>query len=209
MVLSAVDLPGFCEHVMTKRNPEETNLRLLEAASTIIAERGVDALTLDAVAQAAGVSKGGLLHHFASKEALIARLIEYNFATFETDLAQSLDPGEPVGTPGRWTRAYVKVSFATAARASDIGVAFALMTRHRPDQVRTIAASSSRIWEELDHDGLDPVQSILIRSAADGVYYNEMTGNPPLPEPLRTRLYDALLDMTYVTTMITLEGTHP
>lgn len=181
-------------------------MRLLEAASTIIAEQGVDALTLDAVAQTAGVSKGGLLHHFASKEALIIRLIEYNFATFEADLAQSLDSKEPDGTPGRWTRAYIKVSFATAARASDIGVAFALMTRQNPDQVRTIATSSSRIWEELDHDGLDPVQSILIRSAADGVYYNEMIGNPPLPEPLRTDLYNALLQMTYSMTT-TLEGT--
>jgi AcrR family transcriptional regulator len=194
---------------MTKRNAEETSLRLLEAASTIIARQGVDALTLDAVAQAAGISKGGLLHHFSSKEALINRLIEYNVATFAEDLERTLDPDEPDGTPGRWTRAYIEVSFATDARASDIGVAFALMTRGNPDHVRCISAYSTRIWDELDRDGLDPVQGVLIRSAADGVYYNEMVGNPPLPEPLRTDLRDALIRMTYVKEPIAHEGTIP
>ncbi len=194
---------------MTKRNAEETVLRLLEAASTIIARQGVDALTLDAVAQAAGISKGGLLHHFASKEALINRLIEHNITTFADDLERAIAPDEPPGTPGRWTRAYILLSFATDARASDIGVAFALMTRGNPDQVTSVYSYATRIWEELDRDGLDPVQSALIRSAADGVYYNEMVGNPPLPDPLRTQLREALTRMTYSTTNIQHEGTIP
>jgi AcrR family transcriptional regulator len=194
---------------MTKRNPEETISRLLEAASTLIATQGVDALTLDAVAQAANVSKGGLLHHFASKEALITRLIEFNFATFEADLRAALEPEEAEGTPGRWTRAYIALCFATTARANDIGVAFALMTRRNPEQVNEIGTYTSRIWEELEHDGLDPVQSILIRSAADGVYYNDMVGNPPLAEALRTRLRDELVRMTYTTAMMSTEGTIP
>jgi hypothetical protein len=35
-----------------------------------------------------------------------------------------------------------------------------------------------------------------------------MTGNLPLPEPLRTELLNALLNMTHATTTITREGTH-
>ena len=194
---------------MTKRNAEETVLRLLEAASTIIARQGVDALTLDAVAQAAGTSKGGLLHHFASKESLINRLIEYNITTFADDLERAIAPDEPVATPGRWTRAYITLSFATDARASDLGVAFALMTRGNPDQVHSITTYTTRIWDELERDGLDPVLSALIRSSADGVYYNDMVGNPPLTEPLRTELREALLRMTYSMTTIEHEGTIP
>jgi hypothetical protein len=45
-------------------------------------------------------------------------------------------------------------------------------------------------------DGLDPVQAALIRSAVDGVYYNEIVGNPSLPEPLRSALFHRLLAMT-------------
>lgn len=38
--------------------------RLLAAASEIVEEEGVVKLTLEAVAQRAGMSKGGLLYHF-------------------------------------------------------------------------------------------------------------------------------------------------
>src|SRR5690242_2095382 len=41
--------------------------RILEAAERVVAEIGAARLTLDVVAQAAGVSKGGLLYHFPSK----------------------------------------------------------------------------------------------------------------------------------------------
>src|SRR5437764_4553603 len=95
------------------RNAEETRTRLLDAAGRVVVDQGVDALTLDAVAHGAGVSKGGLLHHFASKEALLGALIEHAFATYEIVIEQALDPAEEVGTPGRWTRAYIRSSFDT------------------------------------------------------------------------------------------------
>ncbi|EAE2866200.1 TetR family transcriptional regulator, partial [Listeria monocytogenes] len=49
---------------------------LLTAASEIVKEEGVVKLTLEAVAQRAGVSKGGLLYHYPSKEALIKGMVE-------------------------------------------------------------------------------------------------------------------------------------
>lgn len=189
-----------------KRNPEETRLRLLEAATRIVVEQGVDAFTLDAVAQAAGVSKGGLLHHFAAKETLILELIKHLLATFEAEMEQALDPAEPDGTPGRWTRAFVRLSFTTDERSRDLGVAFTLMMQRTPELVASVSGSFTRIWESLDHDGLDPLQSVLIRTAADGVYYNEIVGNPRMAEPLRTQLFNRLLDMTRALTTPSEEG---
>src|SRR5689334_2348972 len=53
---------------------------ILEAAEAVVAEAGAAHLTLDAVAARAGMSKGGLLYHYRSKEALLqgmlARLLE-------------------------------------------------------------------------------------------------------------------------------------
>ena len=49
--------------------------RVLDAYETLLIEAGPGAATLDAVAAAAGVSKGGLLYHFASKDALAAGLL--------------------------------------------------------------------------------------------------------------------------------------
>ena len=50
--------------------------RILEAASRVVSEIGAARLTLDAVAQGAGISKGGLLYHFPSKEALLSGLAQ-------------------------------------------------------------------------------------------------------------------------------------
>ena len=42
----------------------DTRRRLLDAATAVVRRDGARALTLDAVAAEAGVSKGGLLYHF-------------------------------------------------------------------------------------------------------------------------------------------------
>src|SRR5215213_3719844 len=50
--------------------------RVLDAYETLLIESGPGATTLDAVAAAADVSKGGLLYHFASKDALAEGLLQ-------------------------------------------------------------------------------------------------------------------------------------
>ena len=49
---------------------------MLDAFEQILLEEGERAATMDATARAAGVSKGGLLYHFASKDALAAGIVE-------------------------------------------------------------------------------------------------------------------------------------
>ena len=49
---------------------------ILDAAQRIAAERGAGRITLDEVARESGLSKGGLLYHFASKEALLQAMLE-------------------------------------------------------------------------------------------------------------------------------------
>ncbi len=49
---------------------------LLQAAESIVVEYGSAHLTLDAVAARAGVSKGGLIYHFPSKDSLLAAMID-------------------------------------------------------------------------------------------------------------------------------------
>ena len=53
-----------------------TRAALLRAAGREFAEHGFHQTTLDAVAAAAGVSKGALYHHFPSKEQLFLALLE-------------------------------------------------------------------------------------------------------------------------------------
>lgn len=53
-----------------------TRDRILDAALQVIGDAGACRMTLDAVAAAAEVSKGGLLYHFPDKESLLRGLLD-------------------------------------------------------------------------------------------------------------------------------------
>ena len=55
---------------MSKRDPETTRRKLLEAAFAEIQHRGFAGASLDAILRSAKVTKGALYHHFPSKSAL-------------------------------------------------------------------------------------------------------------------------------------------
>ncbi len=57
-------------------SPPSTRDRLLDAFSELLVAAGSRGATLDAVAATAGVSKGGLLYHFGTKDALVDGLLE-------------------------------------------------------------------------------------------------------------------------------------
>lgn len=85
---------------MTKprtRNPVATRQRLLDAAGELAFEEGASSLSLDAVAARAGVSKGGLLYHFPSKNALLRALVSEHVARVRAEL-ESRAPGALSGT---------------------------------------------------------------------------------------------------------------
>jgi AcrR family transcriptional regulator len=56
-----------------------TEAAILEATMRLLATRGVQGTSLDAVAEAAGVAKSSVLWHFGSKEELLLRVAEHVF----------------------------------------------------------------------------------------------------------------------------------
>ena len=55
---------------------KQTKQAIIEAASRCFAEKGYAACSMDNIAQAAGLSKGGLYAHFKSKEELFTTVIK-------------------------------------------------------------------------------------------------------------------------------------
>ncbi len=54
----------------------ETRARLLAAAAALFAEQGVDAVSVDAVAEAAGRTSGAVYSHFGSKQGMLLALLD-------------------------------------------------------------------------------------------------------------------------------------
>ena len=86
----------------------DTRSEILDAADMVVMRDGVRNLTLDAVAAQSGVSKGGLLYHFRSKEDLAAAMIERSIAWFDNALSEAVK--DDLQVKGRFTRAYVRAT---------------------------------------------------------------------------------------------------
>lgn len=87
----------------------QTRASVLDAAFAA-ARRGAGRFTIDAVAREAGVTKGAVLHHFSSKEALAGAMLKRELDAFEAAIERNFAQ-EPEGMVGRWLRAYARASF--------------------------------------------------------------------------------------------------
>lgn len=165
---------------------------LLRAAATVVADRGYAALTLDAVGAAAGVSKGGVLYHFPTKEALVAALVEDLAAGFEADQRVAHD-ADPI-VPGAWTRAYLTASSTPPPSESEQLAVVALLAAvgYDPSLLQPIQ-ERYRTWvERLDGDGLAGVDAHVVRLAADGLWAADLFGLAPPDSELRARIHTRL-----------------
>jgi len=168
---------------------------LLSAAATVVAERGYSALTLDAVGAATGVSKGGVLYHFPTKEALVAALVEELATGFDADQAAAHD-ADPIA-PGAWTRAYVTASAAPAQDESEQLAVVALLAAvgYDPSLLDPIQDRYQKWVERLDGDGLLGVDAHVVRLAADGLWAADLFGLAPPDPALRARIHARLTDL--------------
>jgi AcrR family transcriptional regulator len=151
----------------------DARTRILDAAEAIVRARGVAHLTLDAAAREAGVSKGGLLYHFASKEALLTGLLGRMAEWMRQDFAATV-AGQPAG-PGQVTRAVLAWGFGqtpeTINERSDRAAAVFLAAHHFDpvllDPARVVIAE---FRAAIAADGLPPGHGHAIMAAVDGLF---------------------------------------
>ncbi|GAB3173566.1 TetR family transcriptional regulator [Myceligenerans halotolerans] len=178
------------------RDKEATRRALLDAAARVVRERGVSG-SLDDVARRAGVSKGGLLYHFAGKDELLRALVVDRLGRFRAAvLAAVADDDE---APGRLVRAYVRVTIDAAKDAAAAREELALIAHLSTiESVGELAQQDSRRWrQDLREDGLPEELCALVVAAADGASAQPIWGDDSTADELEA-LRDRLLEMTYV-----------
>ena len=181
---------------MAIKAPEQTREKLLDAALSLILERGTD-FTLEAVAAAAGVSKGGLLHHFASKQKLVLEVVFRQYKRVYSLLEDELRK-QPPNEPGRWTRAYVEASFQPSETDMRLSVVLSSQIADYPE-MHTFLEEDCRRLEQLSlEDGLPPARATLIRLACDGLWAYDFAQLSSLTPELRAELRLELLALTRV-----------
>lgn len=163
---------------------------LLDATETIVLNKGVVALTFDAVAKEAGVSKGGVLHHFGSKDLLIEAVVirgVNRWRSFYMALYENMPSG-----PGRMSRALLHNGFLdpdswTEHYRSNFSVLMAVVVQV-PSMRCHIREAYSELYTYLREDGLVPGISELIGSVFDGVWLNWALGFSDLDYAMLNRV---------------------
>lgn len=185
----------------TKEEALQTRESILQAAAQIIARLGINAFTIEAVAQEAGLTKGGVLHHFPTKEALVNGLIDQVIGVFDTRLEEELRV-EPAAQPGRWLRAYIRTIFAVQYDDKNLMPALAAALAADHQLLARIRCNYAASQLAAVQDGLDSMQATIIRLAVDGIVFARALNLEVLDQETNQQVRDELFRLTTLDTLL-------
>lgn len=172
---------------------ERSRKAAIEAALTIIARDGPRQLTFDALARESGISKGGLLHQFPNKEAILQALLENQIESYEAcsrdylsgDGASQPDPNlaGQIASAREATLNRRAAAFGLLAAAVEHPAMLSIVRKVEDENVRRIMAEAA-----------DPDLALLRWAAARGLALGALLGINPISGKDAARLFDRLLD---------------
>lgn len=170
-----------------------TQKAILDAANRIVIEQGVERFTLEQVAAEAGISKGGLLYHFPSKEALIKGMINHYLERFTEDFSHAAEKeGE---STGRWNRSYLTTTFTDNQRIPRMSSGLLAAIATDPSLLAPLQQRFREWVDLLDKDGIDPTTAAIVHLVADGLWLVELFGLAAPDEATKERVLKAMEDL--------------
>jgi AcrR family transcriptional regulator len=154
---------------MSRSDGQATRRRILNAAAGHVGKHGPAKLTLDSAAEAAGLSKGAVLYHFKTKDALVAALLTSVLEGFDeaTD-AIVADNGD---SRGSYAAAYAQTSFDPRNNTPEAAAGLLAAVTNNIELLKPAAERHEDYQRKLEADGIEPAVATLVRLAADGLYF--------------------------------------
>ncbi|MBL9137966.1 MAG: TetR/AcrR family transcriptional regulator [Verrucomicrobiales bacterium] len=168
---------------------------ILVAAEQVVRERGTGHLTLDTVAERAGISKGGLLHHFPTKEALLRALLSRHLERFDRDLQQA-----GTGRGGGNARAealkdFVRFGFREDEDNERISAALLAAGASDPKLLTPVREWHQRHFEAFAAGTKYPLRVLVLMLAMDGLWLNELLRTSAFDRGVKAELMEEMLSM--------------
>ncbi len=159
-----------------KKQPELVRRALLDQAARITLEQGLSKVTFQAVADAVGVTKGGVMHHFATKDALILEVFYDAMAKFEAEVNAAMAK-DPVSY-GSFTRAYIDATISLGekgqAEFNSQATLYVLMLGDRMLRERWAEWSNEQLKKYAATDNSETL--CMVRLVADGIWLSDFSG---------------------------------
>lgn len=179
------------------RDAAATRDLILQAAQDVVLEHGVAHLTLAKAAARAGVSKGGVLYHFATRNDLVAAMVERLIARFQS----GLDDVRAAQPQHSFVRVYVEeclvedsAEHEQAQHEHRVGAALLAAVAAEPELLAPLRAAFDG-WQHQIEQAADPVGATVARLAADGLWLCELFGIDALTPQRRDQVADRLREL--------------
>ncbi|MCR8842661.1 TetR/AcrR family transcriptional regulator [Paenibacillus sp. SC116] len=149
---------------------------LLAAALRIIYKEGINKFTLDAVALEAGVSKGGLIHHFKNKEELIRALNEQSLMRFKEQLLEEYE------RTNSYTQSYATATFKQWDDPDPINAELSMLAAlaNKKDLLHLWESEYQTLRQKMIEELVSTENGLAIRLICDGLIFSKMFHIDPL-----------------------------
>ena len=174
------------------RDKKTSRQRIVDAAIDIAINQGPKVLTLDKVADKCGMSKGGVMHHFKNKEALLEALLANMMDTFrcyEDDIVSEQDALLPI------TRVLKSREQIHDHVNLDYARILLVAATEGESLMAPIQARFEEFVEELKADESRYFDSLLLWLAADGLSFQDLISVSPFSEDERKSIRHKLIKM--------------
>lgn len=158
--------------------------QILEAATRVVQHEGVRSVTFDSVAAEAGMTKGGLLYHFSSREELIQAIHQHLADQWEAGMTEKAGKPAADATPLERLAAYARATTHSSSRAE---LLFMLEGSTTPEHAAPWDAVLDRwtVPANTASQGPAELDQFIARLAADGLWLYESLTKEHLPPELR------------------------
>jgi len=147
--------------------PPHAREKLLDAFEEILVTDTERAATMEAVAKAAGVSKGGLLYHFPSKQALEQGILDRLARTAEEDVEEML------AHPGGAVDAFIRSSGGENTPLDRVMIATVRLAGNGSAEAAAAIDRVRQTWRDVLRPFVRSEAALaLVMLVADGVYFN-------------------------------------
>lgn len=172
---------------------EISRRRAIEAAFSILTRDGVGGLTFDSLARESGISKGGLLHQFRTKQGVLYALLEHQRQQFE-QIARSYIAKEGASKAEPNLAAQIAIYRESVNQPHSVARAILAAIIESPTLLDDMKVADAGKMQALQDEAADLDLSLLRYFAASGLAFHSLLGLSPLADSTRNRLFDRLLD---------------
>lgn len=172
------------------RRSNNSREAILDAAQKVAVEKGAGKVSLDSVAKEAGLTKGGVLYNFPSKEALISGMLERLMTTYTPKVAEH--SAKLVDQPNPTLQSVFHVIRELEEVDHNIPMAILAAAAHNLKLLQPFGDETLTRYKKICSEANSADEATLLWAAGEGLMLMDMLGLLPFSSDKKTQLLKVL-----------------